>query len=389
MAAALLEWFHVGSWIGRHKAELRLAIRVSVAGLLALLLAEVFNLPQAVWAAITAVIVVQASVGASLKAAMDRLVGTIGGAAVGALAALGLIYVGESWRAVAVFAALVPLALAAALSSSFRVAPVTALILLLGTTAGSPIHSALERVIEIGLGNVVGIAVALLVLPAHAHRLVADAAKRVLDNLAELVPVTLAGLRGAPRPADIDRLYAASRAGLEQLKSASDEARRERRSFLTDEPDPEPLTRTAYRLRADLVMLGRVAAEPIPEPVLAAIEPSLEVGRRRHRAFPRRDRRHNIRAPTPAAPPADRRSLRRLRRCSGFGPRRPFDIPALRARRRPRIRARLRVRAARPGSARSPQSRCRARAATPAGLTASQPPTAFAFGKKSCWPPIL
>ena len=276
MAAALLEWFHVGSWIGRHKAELRLAIRMSVAGLLALLLAEVFNLPQAVWAAITAVIVVQASVGASLKAAMDRLVGTIGGAAVGALAALGLIYVGESWRAVAVFAALVPLALAAALSSSFRVAPVTVLILLLGTTAGSPIRSALERVIEIGLGNVVGIAVALLVLPAHAHRLVADAAKRVLDNLAELVPVTLAGLRGAPRPADIDRLYAASRAGLEQLKSASDEARRERRSFLTDEPDPEPLTRTAYRLRADLVMLGRVAAEPVPEPVLAAIVPSLE-----------------------------------------------------------------------------------------------------------------
>jgi hypothetical protein len=122
---------------------------------------------------------------------------------------------------------------------------------------------------------VVGIAVALLVLPAHAHRLVADAAKRVLDTLSELVPVMLAGPGGAPRPADIDRLYAASRTGLERLSSASDEARRERRSYLTDQPDPEPLTRTLYRLRADLVMLGRLAAEPIPEPVLAAIGPSL------------------------------------------------------------------------------------------------------------------
>jgi uncharacterized membrane protein YccC len=262
-------------WIGRHRAELRLSIRVSVAGLIAYLLADMLDLPQGFWAVITAVIVIQTSVGASIKAALDRLVGTIGGAAVGAIVAIVLLRAGESWRAVAVFVALLPLALGAALSPSLRIAPVTALIMLLGTTTAHPLRSAFERVIEIGLGNVVGIGVALLVLPARAHELFAGAAKRVAEVLATLFPLLLGGLEGQTQLDEIRRLHAAALAGLKQLDAAADEAKRERRSFLTDQPDPEPLTRTLYRVRHDMVMTGRASADALPANVAERLRPMI------------------------------------------------------------------------------------------------------------------
>ncbi|MBB6255339.1 putative membrane protein YccC [Nitrospirillum iridis] len=61
--------------------ELRLAFRVTVAGTAALAMARLFNLPQGFWAVITAIMVMQASIGGSLKAAVDRFAGTLSGAA--------------------------------------------------------------------------------------------------------------------------------------------------------------------------------------------------------------------------------------------------------------------------------------------------------------------
>src|ERR1700757_1743763 len=56
---------------------------MTVAGLLAYLLAEMFALPQGYWAVFSAIIVIQASVGGSVKATIDRVIGTIGGAVAG------------------------------------------------------------------------------------------------------------------------------------------------------------------------------------------------------------------------------------------------------------------------------------------------------------------
>ena len=49
--------------IGARLAELKLAMRVTIAGTLASPSRRVFDLPQGYWAAITAVVVMQASVG--------------------------------------------------------------------------------------------------------------------------------------------------------------------------------------------------------------------------------------------------------------------------------------------------------------------------------------
>ena len=60
-------------WVSANSAALRLRARMTVAGLLAYLLAELFALPQGYWAVFSAIIIMQASVGGSVKATLDRL----------------------------------------------------------------------------------------------------------------------------------------------------------------------------------------------------------------------------------------------------------------------------------------------------------------------------
>lgn len=54
------------SWASRHRIELGLTLRMSAAGLLSFAVAHLFQVTQVYWAALTAVIVMQASVGGSL-----------------------------------------------------------------------------------------------------------------------------------------------------------------------------------------------------------------------------------------------------------------------------------------------------------------------------------
>ena len=76
-------WNDLRGWAGANAAALRLCFRMTVAGLLAYVLAEFFALPQGYWAVFSAIIVMQASVGGSVKATIDRVIGTIGGAVAG------------------------------------------------------------------------------------------------------------------------------------------------------------------------------------------------------------------------------------------------------------------------------------------------------------------
>ena len=54
-----------------------LSLRITVAGLIALAIGELLRVKQVYWTVLTAVIVMQASVGGSLKATIDRLTGTV------------------------------------------------------------------------------------------------------------------------------------------------------------------------------------------------------------------------------------------------------------------------------------------------------------------------
>jgi uncharacterized membrane protein YccC len=255
-------------WLNRYRAQLRLAVRITVASLVAFALCHLLGLAQSYPAVLTAVIVMQSSVGASLQATLDRLLGTLGGAAWGLAALFVLPPSGTLGLGITLTAALAPLALVAALKPAYRVAPITAVILLLTkSNAGSPIAQAIQRVLEIGLGGIVAMVVALVVLPARAHEGLANAAGRAVAKMGDLAAIVMNGLTGHADADAIQRLHDDIRVALGQAEAAGDEAARERATYLSGGPDSQPALGTLRRIRNDLAAVGRAAAEPLPEPL--------------------------------------------------------------------------------------------------------------------------
>src|SRR5262244_2618567 len=161
------------AWSGSHGPELRLCVRSTTAGVLTLAATQVLHLPIALWAVLTAVILTQISVGRSLKATIDYSASTLGGAVyAGAIGAL-VPHDNQFAVFVALAIALAPAVLLAALNARFSAAPFTAVMVFFGPTIThtGPIAAAFERVIEVAVGCVVGLAVSLVVLPARAHDL--------------------------------------------------------------------------------------------------------------------------------------------------------------------------------------------------------------------------
>jgi uncharacterized membrane protein YccC len=246
---------------------------MTVAGLLAYVLAEFFALPQGYWAVFSAIIVMQASVGGSVKATIDRVIGTIGGAVAGGAVGYLVPHHSVFSLGVALVIALAPLTLVAALWPNYRIAPLTAVIVLLtpGAQQLGPVDSAIFRIVEITLGSFVGLGVSLLLWPARAHGLVISTAARALSLLADLLGDWLAVLAGGRDRTRITQLQDGIRAAMARLEIVAGEAHQERRTYLTHEFDPDPLVRTVFRLRNDVVMIGRAATEPLPEPVVARL----------------------------------------------------------------------------------------------------------------------
>jgi uncharacterized membrane protein YccC len=269
-------WNALRGWAGANAAALRLCFHMTVAGLLAYVLAELLALPRAYWAVFSAIIIVQASVGGSVRATIDRVIGTIGGAVAGGAVGYLLPHDSALSRGVALVIALVPLTLVAALRPNYRIAPVTAVIVLLTFDAQlGPLGSAFYRILEIALGCFVGLVVSLVLLPARAHGLVISTAASMLTQLADLLGDWLAVLAGSAGRTRITQLQDNIRVGMARLEIVAGEARQERRAHLT-QFDPDPLVLTIFRLRNDVVMIGRAAAEPLPGPIVGHLRQPLE-----------------------------------------------------------------------------------------------------------------
>jgi hypothetical protein len=77
----------------------------------------------------------------------------------------------SEWKPLAILAvAVTPLALIAGMKPALRVAPITAIIVLLvpAFTQAPPLASAIDRVLEVAVGGIVAFLVSLLVLPSRA-----------------------------------------------------------------------------------------------------------------------------------------------------------------------------------------------------------------------------
>ncbi len=256
----------IAAWLKSRKVELGLGVRVTVAAMGALVIALTFGLRLPLWAVLTSIIVTQMSVGRSLKATRDYLIGTLGGAIYGGAVAVLIPHSGEVTLLVVLVLAVAPLAFVAAINPSLNVATVTAIIVLLlpAMNHGNPLDSAIDRVLEVAVGALTGLAVSFLVLPSRAHSQVRASAAAVLELMASALNELLSGLT---RNLDNNALHGMQDgigSALVGLNAIGAEAERERAARLSTGPDTGPLLRTILRLRHDLVMIGRASVVPLP-----------------------------------------------------------------------------------------------------------------------------
>jgi uncharacterized membrane protein YccC len=281
MHRILAVWTKLAARAGGLRVQLRLCLRMSVAAVLTYVLSQALHLPLPLWAVLTAVIVTQMSIGKSLKATVDYMEGTLGGAVYSGIIGALFPHPGSIVTPLMLAIAVAPLALLAATSSRFTAAPFTAVMVLLipSMTHVSPLYSAFYRVVEVALGCVVALGVSFLVLPERAHGLVLQSAARMLQLMGRVLPALIAGLREKRDLTKIARIQDSIGAAFIELNSTAAEAKRERVPYLYVEPDPQPLVDTLLRLRHDLIMIGRASVTPFPSAFLERLgEPIAEIG---------------------------------------------------------------------------------------------------------------
>src|SRR6185312_17163120 len=89
MSRIASEWQSLRMRILEHRIQLSLSLRVTIAALLSFAVSHLLHIPLPLWTVLTAIILTQVSFGRSVKATIDYLVGTVGGAIyTGAVAAL-------------------------------------------------------------------------------------------------------------------------------------------------------------------------------------------------------------------------------------------------------------------------------------------------------------
>jgi uncharacterized membrane protein YgaE (UPF0421/DUF939 family) len=132
-------------------------VRTSIAAVASLLVARLFRLPEAYWAAITTLVVMQSSLGAALTVSWQRFVGSAIGAAAGALFAT---YFGSNTAmfGIGIFVMGIVCAALRLDKAAYRFAGITlAIIMLIAHTAPAWIV-AVHRFIEVAVGIAVGLA---------------------------------------------------------------------------------------------------------------------------------------------------------------------------------------------------------------------------------------
>ena len=133
------------------------SMRTAIAAAVSFLIARLSGLPEAYWAAILTLVIMQSTLGAALKISGERFVGTLLGAILGGLLAR---FFPQAWW---VFAAgvfiLGVLCGMSRLQNSYRFAGITLAIVLLVPRTSPPWIIALHRFVEVSIGIVVGLVI--------------------------------------------------------------------------------------------------------------------------------------------------------------------------------------------------------------------------------------
>jgi hypothetical protein len=262
----------LGSLRGR-KTQLSLAVRLAVAAVAAYAIARALHLMLPLWAVLTSLIVTQMSVGRSLKATRDYMLGTVGGAVYGGAIAMLIPHSGEGGLLALLVLAVGPMAFIGAINPSLSAATVTAVIVLLvpAMNHANPLDSTIDRLFEVTVGALTGLAVSFLVLPSRAVSQIRINAAQLLELLAAAFAELLAGLTRGLDNDTLHRIQDGIGTAMASLHATGLEAERERATHLSSGPDTGPLLRTVQRLRHDVVMIGRASVVPLPANVQARL----------------------------------------------------------------------------------------------------------------------
>lgn len=267
----------VAARLRSRRTQLALAVRVTAAAVAAYAIATALHLALPLWAVLTSLIVTQMSVGRSLKATTDYMLGTIGGAVYGGAIAVLIPHSGEVHLLGLLVLTVAPLAYLGSLNPSLTAATVTGVIVLLipEMRHTSPLDSVIDRLIEVSVGASSGLAASFLVLPSRAHLQIRANAARLIELIAGAFSELLAGLTHGLDNDALHRIQDGIGAAVTALHAMGQEAERERAARLSSGPDTGPLLRTILRLRHDVVMIGRECLVALPANVQARLDPPL------------------------------------------------------------------------------------------------------------------
>jgi uncharacterized membrane protein YccC len=278
----LATWHRTRALLRTYKPRWRFAARMTASGLVAHAVAKILHVPlNGLWVIITAIVVTQMSAGGSLRATLEYIIGTVGGAVYAAIIGVLIPHATPLAEAGVLALVIAPLALLAAFNPNFRVAPFSAVLVILiaGQFGEGPIESAITRSGEVALGGVIAVVISLLVFPERAHQMRLKAAVNLLQRLARDLPRLLTGFIGELDPATNSRIQNHIGAAVASFQQITNEARHELLVTLAEQPDPGPLSRTMLRLRHDLVIIGRAGVRPLPDPLRARLSvPLTRVG---------------------------------------------------------------------------------------------------------------
>ena len=153
------------AWDKKNLPSITHALRTAIAATMSVLIAQLVQMPEAYWAAIATLVVMQSTLGATLTLSIERIVATAVGASAGAIEA-NYFRANLVAFAVAIFL-LGLLSIAFRLEkTAYRYASITLTIIVLIPRSAAPWTIALHRFLEVSVGIIVALAVVAL-WPEH------------------------------------------------------------------------------------------------------------------------------------------------------------------------------------------------------------------------------
>jgi uncharacterized membrane protein YccC len=215
------------SFWSRESASIKQGIKTGLAGTIAYAIYAGWHLHQGYWAVFAALVVTQANLGASWKAALYRTIGSTCGAIAAALL-IPLLGKGPVGAGLVLFLLASFFGYLTAIHPAFTAAGFTAALILVFGGLGEPWHMAWLRVLYTIMGAVIAFGVGSLLWPVRAREVLRQKIANILDGAGALYrAVTAAALQGIDNEQqvrDLDRRLHDLRRGITQQL---DEARSE------------------------------------------------------------------------------------------------------------------------------------------------------------------